>query len=69
MSTYAKPSRSHFRQLREQVKQLKKGTKTINEYFQGFTIRFDQLALLGKALDLEDQNDFILEGLLEDYKM
>lgn len=67
-STYAKPTRGHIQQLRQQIKQWKKGTKSIDEYLQGFTTRFDQLALLGKAFDLEDQIEFIVEGLPEDYK-
>ena len=37
-------------------------------YFQGLTTRFDQLALLGKPLDQEDQIEHILEGFPEDYK-
>ena len=45
-----------------------KGTRTIDEYFQGFTTRIDHLAILGKPLELEDQIEFILEGLLEEYK-
>ena len=62
-ATYAKPTRGHIQQLRQQVKQWKKGTKSIDEYLQGFITRFDQLALLGKPLDLEDQLEFIVEGL------
>lgn len=32
-----------------------KGNKSINEYFQGLTTKFDQLAILGKLMDLENQ--------------
>ena len=53
-STYAKPSRGHIQQLRQQVKNWSKGTMTIDAYVQGFTTRFDQLALLGKPYDIED---------------
>uniref|UniRef100_A0A1J3HB84 Retrovirus-related Pol polyprotein from transposon TNT 1-94 n=1 Tax=Noccaea caerulescens TaxID=107243 RepID=A0A1J3HB84_NOCCA len=67
-ATYAKPSRGHFKQLKQQIKQWTKGTKSITEYYQGLTTRFDQLALLGKAMDLEDQIEFLLEGLPEEYK-
>lgn len=35
--TYAKPSRGHVKQLRQQLHNLKKGSKSINEYFQGLT--------------------------------
>lgn len=67
-SIYVKPSRGHVKQLKQQFKQWTKGTKSINEYVQGFTTRFDQLALLEKAIDHEDQLEYILEGLSEDYK-
>ncbi|XP_010424213.1 PREDICTED: uncharacterized protein LOC104709269 [Camelina sativa] len=66
--TYAKPSCGHILQLRQQIKHWVKGNKSINEYFQGFTTRFDQLALLGAPYPHEDQIDFILEGLHDDYK-
>ncbi|CAN7021996.1 unnamed protein product [Brassica rapa subsp. trilocularis] len=67
-ATYAKPSRAHIKQLRQQVKTWKKGAMTIDAYLQGFTTRFDQLALLGKPCELEDQIDYVLEGLPEEYK-
>ena len=67
-STYAKPSRSHIQQLRQQIKTWSKGTMTIDAYFQGFKTRFDQVALLGKPYDIEDQIEFLLEGLPEEYK-
>lgn len=67
-TTYAKPSRVHVQQLRQQVKSWTKGTKSIDEYVQGFTTRFDQLALLGKPYDIEDQIKYVLEGLPEEYK-
>lgn len=41
---------------------------SIDAYVQGFTTRFDQLALLGKPFDIEDQIEFVLEGLPDDYK-
>ncbi|XP_019092286.1 PREDICTED: uncharacterized protein LOC109129111 [Camelina sativa] len=66
--TYANPSRGHVQQLRQQVRQWKKGTKTIDEFVQGLVTRFDQLALLGKPIDIEDQVDYLVDGLSEDYK-
>ncbi|CAA7024026.1 unnamed protein product [Microthlaspi erraticum] len=65
---YAKPSRGHIKQLQQQLKTWKKGTKTIIEYLQGITTRVDQLAHLGKVLDLEDQIESALDGLPEEYK-
>lgn len=67
-ATYAKPSRGHVKQLQQQLKHASKGNKSISEYVQGLTTIFDQLALLGKPEDPEDQIDTILEGLPEDYK-
>lgn len=67
-STYAKPSHGHIKQLKTQLKNWKKETKTIDVYLQGITTRLDQLAILRKPVDHEDQIDLILEGLTEDYK-
>lgn len=67
-TTYAKPSRGHVQQIRQQLRSWKKGTKSIDEYYQGLTTRFDELALFGKALDSEDQIEHILNGLPEEYK-
>lgn len=56
--------------LTKSVNRFSTGRKGVrlNEYFQGLTTRFDELALLGKTLDHEDQIEYILEGLLEEYK-
>lgn len=67
-STYAKPSRGHIKQIHNQLKNWKKGTKSISEYLQGVSTRVDELALLGKVFDLEDQIEFALDGLPEEYK-
>ncbi|XP_019097505.1 PREDICTED: uncharacterized protein LOC109131256 [Camelina sativa] len=67
-STYANPSRGHVQQTRQQITQWKKGSKSIDEYVQGFVTRFEQLALLGKPMDHDDQIEFIVDGLSEDYK-
>ncbi|XP_019084271.1 PREDICTED: uncharacterized protein LOC109125922 [Camelina sativa] len=66
--TYAKPSRTHVKQIREQLKHWKKASRSIEEYFQGFTTRFDQLALLDNPIAQEDQIDYILGGLPDEYK-
>ena len=66
--TYAKPSRAHMKQTRQQIQSWKKGSMSINEYFQGLTTRFDELSLLGKALNHEDPIEYILDGLPEEYK-
>ncbi|XP_010518597.1 PREDICTED: uncharacterized protein LOC104793871 [Camelina sativa] len=67
-NTYATPSRGHILQIREQLKQWKKGAKSIEDYFNGFTTRFDQLALLASPIPHEDQIDYILGGLPDEYK-
>lgn len=41
---------------------------SIDAYFQGFTTRFDKLALLGKPYKLEGQVKYVREGLPEEYK-
>ena len=67
-STYAKPKRGHLQQIKLQIKGWTKGTKTIDEYLQGFVTRFDQLALLGKPIEHKDQVEYIFGGLPEEYK-
>nr|DAD45035.1 TPA_asm: hypothetical protein HUJ06_003265 [Nelumbo nucifera] len=67
-TTYATPSRSHIKQLKEQLKRCTKGSKSINEYMQAIKTRSDELALLGKPLDDEDLVDRVLKGLGEEYK-
>ncbi|XP_010420530.1 PREDICTED: uncharacterized protein LOC104706098 [Camelina sativa] len=67
-TTYANPSWGHIQQIRLQLKQAAKGDKTVDDYMQSLTSRFDQLALLGKPLALEEQLEFIFGGLPEDYK-
>ncbi|XP_010496264.1 PREDICTED: uncharacterized protein LOC104773372 [Camelina sativa] len=59
-STYARPSWGHIKQLREQIHTWKKGSRSVDEYVQGFVNRFDQLALLGKPYEHEEQVDYIL---------
>lgn len=66
--TYAKPSRGTIQQLRTQLKYYTKGDKSVDEYMQGLAIRFDKLALLGNPVQHEEQIEFILQGLPEDYK-
>ena len=61
-ATYAKPSRGHIKQLRDQLKIYTKGTKTIDEYLQC------AMSILGKPYDHEDQVELILAGLPDDYK-
>ncbi|KFK45117.1 hypothetical protein AALP_AA1G346500, partial [Arabis alpina] len=68
VSIYANPSRGHVMQLKNQLLQCTKGDQTIDEYLQSLTIRFDQLALLGRPIEHEDQIQKILGGLPEDYK-
>lgn len=68
VETYAKPFRGHLKQIKHQLKGWMKGNKSINEYLQGLTMRFDQLAILGKTIDQEDQVEYVLEGLPEEYK-
>ncbi|RVW36896.1 Retrovirus-related Pol polyprotein from transposon RE1 [Vitis vinifera] len=67
-NTYAKPSRGHIKQLKEQLKRCTKGSKSISEYMQEIKTRVDELALLGKPVDDEDLIDRVLEGLSDEYK-
>lgn len=67
-ATYGKPTRGHIKQIRNQLQQSNKGTKSIDEYMQLIKTRSDSLALLGSPMDVEDLTDIILDGLPDDYK-
>lgn len=41
---------------------------TIDASVQGFVTRFDQLSLLGKPFEIEDQLEYVLGGLPDEYK-
>ena len=66
--TYAKPSRGHVKQLRDQLKNWTKASRTIDDYLHGLKTRFDNLASLGQPMQHEDQIELILEGLPEEFK-
>ncbi|XP_010445735.1 PREDICTED: uncharacterized protein LOC104728459 [Camelina sativa] len=69
-ATYANPSWGHIQQLLLQLKQYSKGTKLWMTICKVLLLvsTFDQFALLGKPLEHEEQLEFILTGLSEDYK-
>jgi len=66
--TYGKPTRGHVKQIKQQLKQISKGNKTINDYMRSIIDKSDQLALLGAPYDHEDLLDIITDGLGEDYR-
>lgn len=63
-ATYVKPSRGNIQKLKIQIKNWTKSTNIIDAYIQGFTTRFDQLALLSKPVEHEDKIEYILGRLL-----
>lgn len=67
-ATYVKPGMGHIQQLKIQMKNWTKSTNIIDEYIQGFTTWFDQLALLSKPVEHEDKIEYILGRLPEEYK-
>ncbi|XP_019099659.1 PREDICTED: uncharacterized protein LOC109132488 [Camelina sativa] len=67
-SAYAKPTWGHIKQLPEQTNKWRKGSPIVEEYVQGLVVRFDQLATLDKPYEHEEQIEFLLGGLPEDYK-
>ena len=67
-NTYAKPSRGRIKQVKNQLKQITKGSMGVSELLQTIKARADELAILGTAVDDEDLLEKILEGLGEDYK-
>ena len=66
--TFGNPSRGHIRQLKNQVNKCTKGTKTISEYLRTIKTKTDELAELGKPMDLEAISKNVLAGLPDEYK-
>src|SRR3954468_1471543 len=67
-NTYARPSRGHIKQVKDQIKHASKGSKSISEYMQFIKAKADELAILGKPMDHEDLVEKILDGLDDEYK-
>ncbi|GMI63710.1 hypothetical protein like AT1G34070 [Hibiscus trionum] len=67
-NTYARPSRGHIKQLKENLKNITKGPQSITDYIQAIKIKADELASLGKPLDHEDLIEKVLEGLDDTYQ-
>lgn len=55
------------RQLRTELKTLKKGTKTVSEFITKLHSMADSLAAIGDEVKDQDLMDIILEGLPEEY--
>jgi hypothetical protein len=55
--------------VKNQLKQITKGSMGVSEFLQTIKARADELAILGAAVDdHEDLSERILEGLGDDYK-
>ena len=66
--TYAKPSCGRIKQVKNQLKQITKGSIGVSEFLQTMKARDDELAILGALVDIEDLLERILEGLGAEYK-
>ncbi|KAE8680407.1 hypothetical protein F3Y22_tig00111390pilonHSYRG00061 [Hibiscus syriacus] len=66
-NTYARPTRGHIKQIKDQIKKATKGSQSISNYMQYIKCRTDQLTTFGKPMDHEDIIEKILEGLDDDY--
>ena len=67
-NTYAKRSRGRIKEVKNQLKQITKGSMGVFEFLQTIKARVDELSILSAAVDDEDLLEKILEGLGEDYK-
>ena len=53
-NTYAKPSRGRIKQVKNQFKQITKGSMGVSEFLQTIKARADELAILDAPVDIED---------------
>lgn len=67
-NTYAKPSHGRIKQVKQQLKQLAKGTMSVLDFLQTIKAWVDELAILGAAINDEDLSNKILEGFGENTK-
>ncbi|XP_010424347.1 PREDICTED: uncharacterized protein LOC104709430 [Camelina sativa] len=67
-STYGKKSRGHIHQIRDQLKDIFTGNKSIHNYMCDIIDKSDKLAFLDAPLPHEDLLDYITSGLGEDYR-
>ena len=67
-NTYAKPSRGRIKKLKNQFKQITKGSIGVSKFLHIIKARADELAILGAPIDIEDFSEIILEGLGAEYK-
>ena len=67
-NTYAKPSHGRIKQVKNQFKQITKGSMGVSEFLQTIKARADELAILDAPVDIEDLSERILEGLDVEYK-
>lgn len=62
-NTYARPSRGHIKQIKDNLKNISKGSQSVTDYMQAIKTKADELATLGKPLDHEDLIEKVLDGL------
>ena len=67
-NTYAKPYRERIKQVKNQIKNLTKGSQTVTKFLQLVKCRANELAILGAPMNEDDLIDKILDGLGDDYK-
>ena len=53
-NTYAKPSHGRIKQVKNQFKQITKGSMDVSEFLQTIKARADELAILDAPVDIED---------------
>ncbi|KAK5845272.1 hypothetical protein PVK06_001441 [Gossypium arboreum] len=62
-NTYALPSRGHFKQIKDNLKNISKGSQSVTDYMQAIKVKANKLATLGKPLDHEDLIEKVLDYL------
>jgi len=67
-TTYAKPSHGRIKHVKNQLKNLTKGTMNIMDFAYFVKARSDELAVLGASMDIEDLTENILDSLDDEYR-
>lgn len=56
-NTYAKPSRGCIKQVKNQIKNLTKGSQSVTDFLQSMKSQADELAVFGALMEEEDLTD------------
>lgn len=62
-NTYTRLSRGHIKQIKDNLKNISKGSQSVTYYMQAIKTKVDELTTLGKPLDHEALIEKVLDSI------